>query len=204
MNRYSNGKIYKVVDIGYNSAYYGSTCEELCQRMARHRYKYNYYLKTNSNKISVFNLFDKYGIDNCKIEWVEDYPCKSKKELQAREGKYQKENDCVNKKIEGRTQQEYYQSKIDTIREYRNGRKEETQLYNKEYREKHKEYLAQQKKEYAIANKDKMRRKRSKATLCGCGVQFTGGHRLRHERTKKHQDWVKQQEPEEEPLQQSN
>ena len=40
MNKYQNGKIYKIVDVGYNKCYIGSTCEALSQRMARHRSNY--------------------------------------------------------------------------------------------------------------------------------------------------------------------
>ena len=36
-NRYQNGKIYKITDVGYNNCYIGSTTESLSQRMARHR-----------------------------------------------------------------------------------------------------------------------------------------------------------------------
>ena len=36
-NKLKNGKIYKIVDVGYNKCYIGSTCESLSQRMARHR-----------------------------------------------------------------------------------------------------------------------------------------------------------------------
>ena len=37
MNKYQNGKIYKIVDVGYNKCYIGSTTETVSQRMARHR-----------------------------------------------------------------------------------------------------------------------------------------------------------------------
>ena len=33
MNRYENGKIYKITDTGYNKAYVGSTCESLSKRI---------------------------------------------------------------------------------------------------------------------------------------------------------------------------
>ena len=42
MNRYENRKIYKIVDVGYTKCYFGSTCEELSQRMARHRGAYKH------------------------------------------------------------------------------------------------------------------------------------------------------------------
>ena len=39
-SKYKNGKIYQVVDIGYNKCYIGSAVEELSQRMTRHRSDY--------------------------------------------------------------------------------------------------------------------------------------------------------------------
>ena len=43
MNRYENGKIYKITDVGYNKCYIGSTCENLSKRMERHRKQYKEY-----------------------------------------------------------------------------------------------------------------------------------------------------------------
>ena len=40
VNRYENGKIYKITDVGYNKCYIGSTCESLSKRMERHRKQY--------------------------------------------------------------------------------------------------------------------------------------------------------------------
>ena len=45
MNRYENGKIYKITDIGYNKAYVGSTCESLSKRIERHRAKNTVFTK---------------------------------------------------------------------------------------------------------------------------------------------------------------
>ena len=73
MNRYEHGKIYRIVDVDYNKCYIGSTCEELSQRMARHRREYKRYtnnptiMKTRSSI-----LFDEYGLENCKIELIEN------------------------------------------------------------------------------------------------------------------------------------
>ena len=49
-NKYLKGKIYKVVDIGYNKCYVGSTCEELSVRMVRHRDKYKQFIKGNEKR----------------------------------------------------------------------------------------------------------------------------------------------------------
>ena len=49
-NRYQNGKVYKIVDNGYNKFYIGSTIEALSVRLAKHRSGYRNYL--NGGKAS--------------------------------------------------------------------------------------------------------------------------------------------------------
>ena len=98
MNRYEKGKIYEIVDVGYNKRYIGSTCEMLSKRMERHRKDYYSYLRNNLNTCTKsLEIFKEYGIDNVKIQLIEYYPCKSKEELLQREGYYIKNIDCVNK-----------------------------------------------------------------------------------------------------------
>jgi adenylate kinase family enzyme len=145
-NIYQNGKIYKIIDIGYNLTYYGSTTEKLCRRISKHRYLYN----NNKNNCKVIEIFNKYGIENCKIELVENYSCNNKNELEAREGYYIKNNDCVNKRIEGRTRKEWYQDNKDDIRkqkkQYQEANKEKIKEYKKQYREDNKEKIKEQKR----------------------------------------------------------
>ena len=131
MNKYQNGKIYKVVDVGYKKCYIGSTCESLSQRMARHRQKYTTYLKGNIEHTRSFYLFDEFGVENCKIEWVEDYPCNNKQELLKREGYYIQNTECVNKKVAGRSRKQYYEDN-----------KEHCLQKQKDYRQNHKEQTA--------------------------------------------------------------
>ena len=107
MNRYENGKIYKVVDLSYNECYIGSTCENLSQRMARHRQEYNRFLEGKRRNITVFQIFDKYGVENCKIELLENYPCNSREELMKKEGENIRNTVCVNRTIPGRTKKEW-------------------------------------------------------------------------------------------------
>ena len=150
MNRYEHGKIYRIVDVDYNKCYIGSTCEELSQRMARHRREYKRY--TNNPTImktrSSF-LFDEYGVENCKIELIEKYPTNSKEELLQREGFYIKsDKSAVNRCIAGRTKKEYYdetrenhlehkrQHRLDNIEKY----KEKDKTYYENNKEKRNEY----------------------------------------------------------------
>ena len=65
MNRYENGKIYKIVDVGYNKCYIGSTCESLSKRMERHRKQYKEYINWIEEKQWI-NL--RISVRNDKIE----------------------------------------------------------------------------------------------------------------------------------------
>ena len=92
-NKYHNSKIYQIVDIGYNKCYIGSTCEELSQRMARHRATFKRFLRVGDTRhVSSYDLFNEYGVENCKIELIEYYKCDTLQELQRREGEHIKKN----------------------------------------------------------------------------------------------------------------
>ena len=49
--------------------------------MARHRKDYKSFKRGQKGHTRSFDIFNEYGIDTCKIEWIEDYPCNTKKEL---------------------------------------------------------------------------------------------------------------------------
>ena len=62
-NKFQNAKIYKIVDIGYNKCYIGSTTEELSMRMARHRANFKRFLNgSNNNHTRSFDIFNEYGV----------------------------------------------------------------------------------------------------------------------------------------------
>jgi len=158
-NKYHNGKIYKITDIGYNKCYIGSTTESLCMRMARHRADFKKFLNgKRSHNVSSFDLFDEYGVENCKIELIEYFKCDTLQELRRKEGEHIKSIECVNKVVAGRTDKEYKQDNKDklleqakeyytknkeTIKEYRKQNKDKTKEYNKEYREQNKDKIKQ-------------------------------------------------------------
>jgi hypothetical protein len=93
MNRYQNSKIYKIYsDLG-DKVYIGCTTKQyLSQRMAKHKYDYTYYKKKREDKgfafVYSYLLFDEYGVDNCKIELLEAFPCNSIDEIRKREAHY--------------------------------------------------------------------------------------------------------------------
>ena len=116
MSKYESGKIYKIFDVGYNKCYIGSTCEELSQRMARHRAIYKQYAKgKRASYVSSFDLFDEFGLDNCKIELLEAVAVNNREELRQQEGKHIQNNECINKRLAGRTDQQYYKDNREAI-----------------------------------------------------------------------------------------
>lgn len=115
VNKYEEGKIYKIVDINNNKIYIGSTCFSLEKRLYQHIANYKRYLTGGYNYVSVFDIIQN---NNYRIELLESYKCNNKKELSKREGDLIKLNkiNCVNRKIDGRTKREYYFDNIDKFK----------------------------------------------------------------------------------------
>ena len=86
-------------DNAYTKCYIGSTCESLSQKMARRRIEYRNYLKGGKYFITSLVVFKKFGIDNCKIELLENCLCDTVEELRKREGHYKQSTGCVNNKL---------------------------------------------------------------------------------------------------------
>tara|TARA_R110002126_G_scaffold7564_1_gene37014 strand:+ start:312 stop:899 length:588 start_codon:yes stop_codon:yes gene_type:complete len=107
------GKIYKLVGYGLN--YYGSTKISLADRKSKHKYDYKTFVNGKSNYITSFDIVgkgDDWDIE--LVELVEDL-----NDLLTREGFYIKNNECVNKRIAGRTKQEYYKDNEEKMKTYK-------------------------------------------------------------------------------------
>jgi hypothetical protein len=101
-NEYTDGKIYRIdpinpSDIG--DVYIGSTIKTLEKRLDGHCYDYKYFLGGKSCGLTSKHLFQKYGVENCKITHIESYPCKSRKQLCAKEALYINTIPCVNEQM---------------------------------------------------------------------------------------------------------
>ena len=106
MDRYQNGKIYKIVSSQTDKVYYGSTCLPLYKRMYAHK---NDYKKYQVEKQHYKTSYEVIKCPECQIILVEEFPCDNKMQLERRERHYIESNECVNKNIPGRTKKEYYQ-----------------------------------------------------------------------------------------------
>ena len=111
---YQNSKIYKIESItGEGEIYIGSTTKKyLSQRMQTHKNDYIQWKKGKHRKTASYDIFDLYGVENCKITLLENVECQSKDQLREREGYYIRTLKCVNKYIAGRNKEE---SKTDYI-----------------------------------------------------------------------------------------
>jgi len=83
MNRYENGKIYKLVNDVDGEIYVGSTCLDLAKRLYTHRHAPCFYY--GGKKTPVYEHMDRIGKEAMKIILVEMFPCKNKMELEQRE-----------------------------------------------------------------------------------------------------------------------
>jgi hypothetical protein len=118
MNKYINGKIYALVSESAQVVYYGSTIQRLSQRKGEHIRDYKNHLYNDGWKCASFEVLKH---EDAKIILIEEFPCKSRLELEQREGHWQLNNNCTNINRAGRN-----------IKEYRK---------TAEYREKHKLYM---------------------------------------------------------------
>lgn len=96
VNKYQHGLIYKIVAYETEDVYIGSTIVPLNQRYSNHKSAFKVWMNTKKRYCSSAKMFEKHGLDNCKIELIESFPCDSRKMLEAREGWYMNEYDCVN------------------------------------------------------------------------------------------------------------
>ena len=170
MPDYSKGKIYTIRNYDdIDLIYVGSTAQKLTDRFGQH--------KRDCIKYPNLLLYSKVNNNwnNWYIELHENYPCITREELGRREGEVMRElKATLNKKIEGRTQKEYY---IDNKKErldyqnqyyqynkdeclnyqhqYNKDHKDERLNYQHQYNKDHKDKILEYKKQYYLQNKDK-------------------------------------------------
>ena len=152
-NKYQEGKIYKIVCNITGEVYIGSTIKTLAQRKADH--------KSTTNPCMSRNIINR---GDYKMILIKNYPCNSKKKLEEEESKYIRENECINKYIPNRTQEEW-----------REDNKEKLKKYQQEYR----------KKEYET-KKEEILKKQQEKVECECGSIVNRNHLARHKKTMKH------------------
>jgi hypothetical protein len=154
-------KIEPICEHDDGDVYIGSTKTTLNERFWHHTGSY----RSKRYDCSSYILFDKYGVNNCKIELIEE--CDEAVRYQ-REGYWFDNTRCVNKlRPSGLPLNEWK-------KQYRKENATEINEYNKQYYQDNYEAIL----EY-----------RSEKYNCECGGKYARRHKSTHLRTKKHTDW---------------
>lgn len=93
MVNYSDSKIYQIRDKTTLAIYIGSTTRTLNNRLKNHKSGYKRYLSGKERLCASYNIIKD---NNYTIELIEDFPCKTKKELLTREQHFIDTMDCIN------------------------------------------------------------------------------------------------------------
>jgi hypothetical protein len=179
---YKNGKIYKIEPVQEHEEheiYVGSTFHSLSDRLSYHKSAYR---SKCQGECRVFSIFDKYGLNNCKIELIENFPCESREELLCRESHFFKTLKCVNKNNPFVTIE---QSK-ERVKKWYLEHIEHRKIYMEEYTHKNYDVLREKNLEYKKLNKEKLAHQQLETHMCLCGKTYTQCNRKRHFRTRFH------------------
>jgi hypothetical protein len=111
MVNYQKSKIYKIVSTNGNKIYVDSTTKEyLSQRFQQHKNDYKRWKDGKMKYQIVFEMFETYNVNSCKIILIETFPCNTKDEKTARTQHH--------KTSAGDIEVGYVMSEEDTIDEY--------------------------------------------------------------------------------------
>jgi hypothetical protein len=111
----------------------------LARRLAKQLSNYKSWLLHDKKYMTSFEIIIN---NNYEVILIENYPCKTKDELHARERYWiENNNDCVNKTIPTRTD-----------KDYRNDNADKYKTYQKEYRHENADKIREKNKQYRIEN----------------------------------------------------
>ena len=104
--------IYKIT--GGDLCYIGSTTQKINERYSKHKNNYNVWKAGGKmGHCSSFDIFDTVGIENCKIELLEQTET-----LKEKARFYVENMVCVNKRIPNRSKKEYMEAHKEYFKEW--------------------------------------------------------------------------------------
>jgi hypothetical protein len=170
INKFENGKIYKIVSDLTDKIYIGSTILTLNERLSKHKNKFN---STKSVELT--------KLENFRIELIENFPCDNKYDLEAREAYHIRKHKklCLNKAIPHRTGEEYRNDNKDKISE----RQKKVYLENQNK-------ICDRVNNYRLNNLEKIKAYKSKDYICDCGLKIQNNSKYKHVKTKYHQNYL--------------
>jgi len=185
------GKIYCIRNNINDKIYIGSTTQSLSSRMGGHR-------RDSLRKVNykIYQAFNELGIENFYIELIENYDCKTKEELRAREQHFIRLHNSLNNGYNGRcaipdeirkNERKEYEKNYKRI--HYEEKKYDIIKYQKEYYEENKDYVHLRNKIYRENNKEILKEKSKQKVFCEiCKYQITIFKLPRHKRSILHQN----------------
>ena len=186
---YNNVYFYKIVckDLNVTECYVGHTTN-FTNRKNQHKCAC-----TNDYTSPVYQFIrSNGGWDNWDMILIEQCRCEGSLDAKKRERDHLEHlKASLNAYIPTRTRKERYEVNKEKVseqmKEYNKCNKERIHEYQKQYLLENKERISEQRKTYREANKDKIQEYATQKYTCACGSVLSQQHKLRHERSAKHQ-----------------
>ena len=179
--------VYTIRSHQTDQIYIGSTFQQPSMRMCKHRADYKRWLNKTYHYVSSYEIL-KFS-DNY-VEILLEVEVQSKLELHRLEGEQIRKLDCVNKRIAGRTKQEFYQDNVVHIAEqhanYYQENKEKIAEQASTYYQENIVHIAEQQANYRQENAVKLAEQQAKKITCECGCIISSSHKARHIKSQKH------------------
>ena len=168
--------IYKICcDDVKDFVYVGSTQNIRCRKNQHKSDCNNENNNKNYNSKIYKTIRDNGGWDNWRMLCIAEVECETKRQAEIVEERYRQE---LNANMNSQRCYVTEEQNKEYMKEYNKERKEETKEYNKEYYEN---------------NKEEIKEKTSKKCTCTCGSELRWDYKAKHEKTKKHQEFLKTQ-----------
>lgn len=200
MPNYQKNKNYKLCckDPNIKQIYIGSTCNFRSRKRGHKSSCINE--KSKKYNLYVYQFIRNNGNwENWDMIEIEPYPCSNKREKETRERYWIEELKAeLNSNIPTRSRPEWQKEnrkkfpdkrKIETVKYYKKYRDKKLQ-YAKIYAIENKKKIKEYKKQYRIKNIDKIKNKEAIKINCQCGSIISNGNKSRHERSKKHIEYI--------------
>lgn len=195
ISTYKNGKIYKIITSESNEIYIGSTFDTITNRFKGHKRQYKFWKNGKGGKQLSFDIFEKYGLEKCKIMLIKEYSVVDKRHLEVYESLWIRKLNSINKLSPVGGMLEKQRNK-----QYRIVNKDELKLKKQIYYENNKDEINKKRKpyfkEYRENNKEKAKewREKNKETLLAKNRIYYNENKERAKIYKeKNKDKIKQQ-----------
>jgi hypothetical protein len=158
---------YKITSTNTDKVYVGSTEKDINERLQIHEAHYRLFKDGKYNYVTSFEILE---CKDYKIELLENKICESKEERDTVECKYIINTpNTVNRNLPGRTPEQYYQDN------------------KQELNERHRQYYQD--------NKQELKRKANEKHNCSCGGKYTRAGKSQHDKSQKHQTFIRNHQP---------